>query len=142
MVTVKDGDTVKVHYTGKFKDGTIFDSSVAREPLTFQMGAGQLIQGFEDAVMAMKPGESKTVNLVPDEAYGPHMDELIQEVGCEEFPEGFQPEVGMVLQVRQPDGETSMATVVNVSGSKMTIDGNHPLAGKDLTFEIELLEIV
>jgi FKBP-type peptidyl-prolyl cis-trans isomerase 2 len=142
VVKVKDGDTVKVHYTGKFKDGTIFDSSVAREPLVFQMGAGQLIKGFESAVLGMEPGESKTVNIVPDEAYGPYLDELVQEVDCNEFPEGFQPEPGMVLQFRQPDGETNLATVIDVSESSMTLDGNHPLAGKGLTFEIELVEIV
>lgn len=142
MTKVKDGDTVKVHYTGKLKDGTIFDSSVAREPLMFQMGAGQLIQGFEQAVMGMEPGDSKTINLAPDEAYGPYLDDLIQEIGCEELPQGFQPETGMVLQFRQPDGQTTLATVIEVSESKMKIDGNHPLAGKDLTFEIELVEII
>jgi len=142
MTKVKDGDTVKVHYTGKFNDGTIFDSSAAREPLMFKMGAGQLIQGFEKAVAGMEPGQSKTVNLAPEEAYGPYQDELVQEIGCEDLPEGFQPEPGMVLQFRQPDGQTSLATVIDVSESRMTLDGNHPLAGKELTFEIELVEIM
>ena len=137
----KDGDTVKVHYTGKLEDGTVFDTSIERDPLQFTIGEGQLIPGFEQAVVGMSPGESKTVEIPADEAYGPYREELVMVVDRDQLPEDLQPEVGQQLQIRQPDGQTILVKVIDVSESSVTLDANHPLAGKDLTFDIELVEV-
>jgi peptidylprolyl isomerase len=138
----KNGDTVQVNYTGKLADGTVFDSSVGREPLEFTLGAGQMIPGFEKAVFGMKVGEKKTVTIPVDEAYGPHRDDLVIEVPRDKLPAGLTPEVGQQLGVKQADGSTAVVTITNVSDNNtVTIDANHPLAGKDLTFEIELVKI-
>jgi peptidylprolyl isomerase len=138
----KNGDTVQVNYTGKLADGTVFDSSVGREPLEFTLGAGQMIPGFEKAVLGMKVGEKKTVTIPADEAYGPRRDDLVVKVPREKLPSGKTPEVGQQLEVRLPNGNTIIATITNVSDNNtVTIDANHPLAGKDLTFEIELVKI-
>ena len=138
----KYGDTVQVHYTGKLTDGTVFDSSVEREPLEFTLGAGQVILGFEKAVLGMKVGEKKTVTIPVDEAYGPRRDEQIAELPREKLPSDMTPEVGQQLGIKQPDGRTAIVTITNVSDNNtVTIDANHPLAGKDLTFEIELVKI-
>ncbi len=136
----KDGDTVKVHYTGKLEDGTVFDSSIEREPLQFTIGEGQLIPGFEQAVVGMSPGESKTVEIPADEAY-PYREEMVLVVDRDQLPEDLQPEVGQQLQMRQPDGQTILVKVIDVSELSVTLDANHPLAGKDLTFDIQLVEI-
>jgi peptidylprolyl isomerase len=137
----KNGDTVQVNYTGKLADGTVFDSSVGREPLEFTLGAGQVIPGFEKAVFGMKVGEKKTVTIPVDDAYGPHRDDMVGEVPREEFPEDITLKVGQQLGVKRTDGGTSIVTVLSVSDNTVTIDFNHPLAGKDLTFEIELVKI-
>jgi len=137
----KDGDTVKVHYTGTLGDGTTFDTSVEREPLEFTLGAGQVIPGFEEAVIGMQVGQSKTVTIPSEEAYGPHSDELIMVVERDQLPEGLDPEVGQQLQTQGADGRTTIVVVTEVSETTITVDANHPLAGKDLTFEIELVEI-
>jgi peptidylprolyl isomerase len=142
MAQAKTGDTVKVHYTGKLDDGTVFDTSADREPLQFIVGEGQIIPDFEQAVVGMNPGDSKTVQIPSDRAYGPHHEEMIMEVDRNEFPEDLEPKVDQRLQVRQSDGQTFAVTVTAVSESKVTLDGNHPLAGKDLTFDIQLSEIV
>jgi len=139
--SAKNGDTVKVHYTGTLEDGTVFDTSVEQEPLEFTLGEGQLIPGFEQAVIGMKVGESKTVTIPTEEAYGPPSDNLIVEAGRDQFPEDFEPVIGQQLQMAQPDGRTSIVLVVGFSETTVTIDANHPLAGEDLTFEIELVEI-
>ena len=137
----KTGDIVKVHYTGKLADATIFDTSTNREPLQFTIGQGQLIPDFEQAVVGMKPGESKTVQIPSDRAYGPHHEEMIMVVDRSEFPADMEPKVDQMFQVRQSDGQVFAVTVTAVSESKVTLDGNHPLAGKDLTFDIQLAEI-
>ena len=142
MAQAKTGDTVKVHYTGKLDDGTIFDTSIKREPLQFTIGEGKIIPDFEQAVIGMNPGETKNVQIPSDNAYGPHLEDRVMVVDRSEFPEDLKPEVDQRLQVRQSDGQVFAVTVIDVSESKVTLDGNHPLAGKDLTFDIQLSEIV
>jgi peptidylprolyl isomerase len=137
----RNGDTVQVHYTGKLADGTLFDSSVGREPLEFTLGAGQMIPGFEKAVFGMKVGEKKTVTIPADEAYGPYRDDLVVEISREKLPSDMTPEVGQQLVMRQPDGTEIVVVITAVSDETVTIDANHPLAGKELTFEIELVKI-
>lgn len=141
MVQAKSGDTVKIHYTGRLEDGTVFDSSANREPLEFTLNGGQVIPGFEQAVLGMSPGESKTEKIPMDQAYGPHRSEMVLEVNREQMPPELQPEVGQQLQVQQPDGQTIPVFVTEVTDSTVTLDANHPLAGEDLTFDIELVEI-
>jgi peptidylprolyl isomerase len=137
----KDGDTVQVDYTGKLADGTVFDSSIGREPLEFKLGAGQLIPGFEKAVLGMKVGETKTVTIPSDEAYGPCREGLIVEVARDNLPSGLTPEVGQQMQMPLPGGGVTIITVIKVTDTTVTLDANHPLCGKDLTFEIKLLKI-
>jgi len=141
MIEAESGDTVKVHYTGTLEDGTVFDTSVEREPLEFTLGQGQLIPGFEQAVIGMKIGDLKTINIPADQAYGPYRDDLILVIERDQLPEDLDPEVGQQLQMTQADGEVVRVMVSDVSEATVTIDANHPLAGKDLTFEIELIEI-
>ncbi len=138
----KDGDTVKVHYTGTLKDGTVFDTSAEGEPLEFTIGEGMIIPGFEEAVIGMQVEDSKTVDIPAEEAYGPRDEDLVEEVSRDELPEDLEPEVGQQLQSMQEDGSVAMVTVIDVTDTAITIDLNHPLAGEDLTFEIELVEIV
>ena len=141
MAQAKTGDTVKVHYTGKLDDGTVFDTSADREPLQFTIGEGQLIQDFEQAIVGMNPGDSKTVQILSDNAYGPHHEEMIMVVERNQFPDDLEPKVDQMLQVRQQDGQTYTVKVTDVSEANVTLDANHPLAGKDLTFDIRLAEI-
>jgi len=142
MAQAQNGDTVTVHYTGRLEDGTVFDSSVNRDPLQFTLGEGLLIPGFEQAVLGMNPGDSKTVEVSADQAYGPHQEEMVVEIDRQEFPPHFQPEVGQQLQMPQSDGRVIRLIVIDVSEQKVTLDANHPLAGRDLSFDIQLLEIV
>ncbi|NIR53116.1 peptidylprolyl isomerase [candidate division KSB1 bacterium] len=142
MAQAKQGDTVKVHYTGKLQDGTVFDSSVDKEPLTCTIGDGQVISGFEQAIVGMNPGDSKTTEVSADDAYGQHLDDLVMEVGRDELPEDIDPEVGQRLVGMQGDGKKIVFTVTEMSDKSVTLDANHPLAGQDLTFDLELLEIV
>ena len=137
----KNGNTVQVHYTGTLSDGTIFDTSVGREPLEFTLGEGQMIPGFEQAVLGMEIGESKTVTIPANDAYGPRRDDLTLVVDREELPTDLNPEVGQQLQITVEGGGTGVVTVTDVSDTTITIDANHPLAGQELTFEIELLRI-
>ena len=141
MTQAKNGDRVKVHYTGKLDNGTVFDSSIDREPLEFTIGEGQLIADFEQAVIDMNPGESKTIKIAYDNAYGPHREEMLMVVDRSQFPEGLEPKIDQKLQVRDPNGGDSVVTVVDVTEANVTLDANHPLAGKDLMFEIQLTEI-
>ena len=141
MEQVKNGQTVKVHYTGRLDDGTVFDSSASREPLQFTVGENQVIGGFEKAVVGMTPGESKTARIPADEAYGSHRGELVIDVDKAQFPEGLKPELNQRLKVSHTDGTESIVTVTKVSESTVTLDANHPLAGEDLTFDLQLVEI-
>ncbi len=141
MILVKKNDKIKVHYTGKLKDGSIFDSSLQREPLEFTVGAGQMIPGFDNAVVGMALNSPKIVEIPCDEAYGEAREELIQEIPKNQLPEDLNPEVGQMLVSRQPDGMEIPLTVTNVTADSITIDANHQLAGKDLIFEIEVVEI-
>ncbi len=136
-----DGNTVKVHYTGTLADGTTFDTSVGREPLEFTLGAGQMIPGFEAGVRGMQVGQSKTVTIPAGEAYGPHRDDLVLVIQRDQLPAGLDPEVGQQLPMQQASGRTTVVTVTDVAEETITVDANHPLAGKELTFELELVEI-
>ncbi len=137
----KDGDTVKVHYKGTLEDGSVFDTSRGGEPLEFILGGGNLIAGFDKAVNSMQVGEIKTVTIPAEEAYGPHRDELLLVIERDKLPDNLEPSIGQQLQMSQPDGGTVIAVVTDVSEGSITVDTNHPMAGKDLTFEIELVEI-
>lgn len=141
MTQAKPSDHVKVHYTGKLEDGTIFDSSQGGEPLEFTIGGGQIIQGFEDGVVGMNPGESKTVTIPADRAYGPYKQEMVIVVDRDEFPPEINPSVGDQLQMNTPDGQAFIVTVTDVTDTDVTLDANHPLAGKDLTFDIQLVDV-
>ncbi|UCD71155.1 MAG: peptidylprolyl isomerase [Syntrophobacterales bacterium] len=141
MVKAKNGDTVKVHYTGKLEDGTVFDSSENREPLEFTVGEGKIIPGVEQVVVGMSPGESKTKKIPADQAFGPYRDELVVEVDRQQIPADVKLEVGKRLQFRHTNGRATQALVTGVSESKVTLDANHPLARSDLIFDIQLLEI-
>ena len=142
MSKAQEGDTVKVHYTGKLKDGSVFDTSENREPLEFTLGQGQLIPGFEKAVIGMEEGNKTTVSIPSDEAYGERQSELEVQVSLEELPSEIEPEEGMQLQLKQNDsGQAIPVVVTEVTDETVTLDANHPLAGKDLTFDIELVNI-
>lgn len=134
------GDTVQVHYTGKLDDGSVFDSSKARDPLEFTVGSGQVIAGFDQAVTGMAPGDEKTVRIPAEEAYGARRDDLTFTVDREQFPDELDPEIGQQLQMSH-DGQVALVTVAAVAGGGVTLDANHPLAGRDLTFELELVGI-
>ncbi len=138
----QNGDTVQVNYTGRLADGTVFDSSTGHDPLEFTLGSDQLIPGFEQAVLGMKVGEKKTVRIPADEAYGQHLDELVIQVPRERLSSDQEPSVGQVLQVTGQDGKTYYFTITAISDNgTLTLDGNPPLAGKDLIFDIELVKI-
>jgi FKBP-type peptidyl-prolyl cis-trans isomerase 2 len=141
MDQAKDGCTVKVHYTGKLEDGTVFDSSREREPFKLTLGNAQVISGFEQGIMGMEVGQTKTVKLPPDQAYGAYRDDLKVDVHKADFPQNITPEMGQRLQMKQSDGSTVNLVVTKMDGDNVTLDANHPLAGKTLIFEIELLEI-
>ena len=138
-IQAETGDTVKVHYTGTLNNGTVFDTSIGREPLEFTIGQGQLISGFEQAVIGMKVGESKTINIPAAQAYGLHYDDLVLIMERSQLPDNI--EVGQQLQMTQANGSVVVITIVDVSEETATVDANHPLAGQDLIFEIELVEI-
>jgi FKBP-type peptidyl-prolyl cis-trans isomerase 2 len=141
MAQARHGDTVKVHYTGKLDDGSVFDTSQGDEPLSFKLGADQVIPGFEELVLGMSPGEKRSAKIACENAYGPHREELILEIEREKMPEGMDPEVGHVLEIGHPSGMKLQALIVSLTEELITLDANHPLAGKALTFEVELLEI-
>jgi peptidylprolyl isomerase len=142
MAQAKSGDTVRVHYTGKFEDGTVFDSSVGHEPLKFTLGGGTVITAVESGIEGMAPGESKTLNIPCDKAYGQRHSELVQRVEINQLPKELKPEVGMPLELKLKDGHTISFVITSITDDGVILDGNHPLAGEDLTFDIELLEIV
>jgi len=142
MAQAKSGDTVRVHYTGRLDDGTVFDSSADRDPLELTIGGDRLIPGFEQAVIGMNTGDSKSVEIPADEAFGPYREELVTEVDRSRLPADLVPEVGQKLNMTDVGGRTTVVTVAEVSESSITVDTNHPLAGEDLTFDIELVQIV
>jgi len=139
--TAKSGDKVKVDYTLKLSDGTIFDTSVGKTPLEFTLGQNQVVVGFEKAVTGMKVGESKTVTIPPDEGYGQRDESLVVTVDKIQLPTNLVPTVGQQLQATNTNGSTSVFTITQVNDTTVILDGNSPLAGKDLTFEIKLLQI-
>ncbi len=138
---VKQGDTVRVHYTGRLEDGQVFDSSRDGEPLEFTVGAGEVISGFDEAVRGLNVGDSKTVEIESDDAYGPHRDGLVTQISREAAQFPVEPQVGMHFGLPLQDGSQIEVVVTEVTDTHVTIDGNHPLAGRRLIFDIELLEI-
>lgn len=141
MSQAEKGNKVKVHYTGTLTDETIFDSSREREPIEFTVGAGQMIAGFDAAVVGMKVGDSKKVNIPAKEAYGAKNEEAMIKVPKSQLPEGMDPQVGMQLEATQQDGRSQVLIVAEVLEEEVVLDANHPLAGKDLVFDIEMMEI-
>ncbi len=142
MAQAKNGDTVKVHFTCRFEDGTVFETSVGSEPLQFTIGRGEVITGLEQAIVGMNSGESKTIQVPADKAYGPYQEELVKVVDRDEFPENLQPEIGMKFQIHRADSVTKVIAVTDISESSVTLDANHPLAGKNPIFDIQLIEII
>lgn len=141
MNQVTGNETVKLHYTGKLNDGQVFDSSLQREPLEVTLGEGRLIPGFEKGLVDMKVNEKKTITIPKEEAYGDVQKELFQKVPNENLPPEIKPEVGMGLVSKNPDGSERQLRVADVKDDFIIVDANHPLAGQDLTFDLELLEI-
>jgi peptidylprolyl isomerase len=137
----KSGDKVKIHYSGTLDDGTQFDSSEGREPLEFDIGSGQVIPGFETAVIGMVVGDNKSISIPPEEAYGPYHKEMVQDIPGSALPEDLTPAIGMQLQGTGADGQTMQFVITEVKDGAITVDGNHPLAGEALNFEIELVAI-
>ena len=141
MSQVKQNDKVKVHYTGKLANGEVFDSSEGRDPMEFQVGTGQLIPGFENGVIDMKVNEKKTIVIPSTEAYGEPREELVQEVPKDRLPQEIEPEIGMGLVSKTPDGNEIQLVVKEIKEDAIIVDGNHPLAGQELTFDVEVVEI-
>jgi peptidylprolyl isomerase len=141
MTQAKSGDTVRIHYTGTLDDGTEFDSSSGRDPLQFTLGSGQVIPGFDKAVEGMAVGDSKSVNIPAEDAYGPRRDTMVQDVPRHALPDEFDPVEGMPLQAKGQDGNVINLRVTSVADDSITVDANHPLAGKALNFDIELVDI-
>ncbi len=141
-MAVEAGKTVKVSYTGVFDNGEVFDSSPEGAPLEFVVGTGQVIPGFDQAVAQMSLGENKTVHISADDAYGPHNPELLIKTDPGQFGDGEPPEIGQQFRFPGADGNVMFLRVTSVSDAEIVLDANHPLAGKDLTFELELLEVI
>lgn len=142
MTQAKHGDTVRIHYTGRLTDGTQFDSSEGREPLEFQLGSGQIIPGLDAQVQGMNVGDKASVTIPPEQAYGQHNPEGVQSVPRDRIPEGVDVSIGARLQATGGDGRAMTLTVVGATDEAITVDANHPLAGKDLVFDVELIEVV
>jgi peptidylprolyl isomerase len=142
MTQVRDGDTIKIHYTGKLDDGTTFDTSLNSDPLEFTVGQHEVIPGMEDAVIGMEPGGGKTITIASNDAYGPYHEEMVVAVDRSEFPEEMDIEIDQQLSVMLDDGQSIIVIVTEIADDKVTLDANHPLAGEDLTFNIQLVEIV
>ena len=142
MAQVKSGDKVKVHYHGKLTTGETFDSSEGREPLEFEVGSGMVIKGFDDGVTGMVVGDKKTINIPFDEAYGPRNPDMLIEMPKDRFPKDMEIEVGMPLGMSDQNGQQFQVTIVEIKDDVVILDANHPLAGQDLVFDLELVEIV
>ena len=141
MAQVKNGDTVKVHYHVRFEDGTTFDSSEGRSPLEFEVGSGNVIKGFDEGVVGMERGEKKTIHIPAEDAYGPSVPENVIEFPKSQFPEDMNPEVGMQLNLRSQDGQNIPVVIAEVKEEVVVLDANHPLAGRDLIFDVEVVDI-
>lgn len=141
MAKAKTGDKVKVHYTGRLEDGTVFDSSVDREPLEFTLGSQMVVTGFDDGVSGMEPGETKEIKIAPVDGYGEHNPELTVQVAREQMPPEIELKEGLMLEVPLEDGTTQRVIVSGFDDEKITLDGNHPLAGKTMIFDLNLVEI-
>ena len=141
MNKAKQGDCVKVHYRGSLDSGEVFDTSQDREPLEFTIGEGRVIAGFEDAVVGMVAGEEKSVRIPSAEAYGERREDMVAVFNSGQFPEDLAPAVGQILQLKRDDGMLIQVMVTDVTGDQVTLDANHPLAGKDLIFDLKLVEI-
>ena len=141
MQQVKKGDTVKVHYHGKLTNGSTFDSSEGREPLEFEVGGGMVIPGFDEGITGMTIGEKKTIHIPADQAYGPKQEEMIMEFPKDRFPEDMVPEVGMQLNMSNGSGQNFPVVIAEVREAVVILDANHPLAGEDLIFDLELVAI-
>lgn len=142
MKQAGEGNTIKVHYTGRLDDGTVFDSSREREPLEFTIGSGGIIKGFEDGVMGMAVGDNKTIKIPSDGAYGPYREDLVMNVDRAQLPPDIDPVEGQMLSLRHPNGGSIDVMITEVTPDSVTLNANHPLAGKDLTFDLELVEIL
>ena len=141
MSKTKAGDTVKVHYQGTLEDGTVFDTTTDKEPFEFTIGKGEVISGFDKAVEGMSVGEKQSIALKPAEAFGEYHKELILEVPRSQLPAEIDPQVGMALQAKDPEGNVTRMNVIKVSDESITLDSNHPMAGKNVNFDIELIAI-
>jgi peptidylprolyl isomerase/FKBP-type peptidyl-prolyl cis-trans isomerase SlpA len=141
VAQAKEGDEVLVHYTGKLEDGTVFDTSEDGEPLSFTIGENRVIPGFETAVQGMEPGDTKTTEIEPEQAYGEHREDMVMELDKEQIPDDVEPQVGQQLQLRLENGQTVPVLITALGEESVTIDANHPLAGRKLIFEIELVDI-
>lgn len=141
MAAIKDGDTVRIHYTGTLMDGSVFDSSEGREPLEFKVGSGQIITGLDEALPGMDVGDTKKVQIPVEKAYGPVNSEMQQAVPREGIPDDIPLEIGLQLHMQTPSGQPMPVTVVAVDEATVTLDANHPLAGKDLTFDVEIVSV-
>ena len=142
MAKAKNGDKVTVHYTGKFEDGKVFDTSLDGQPLSFELGNGHVIQGFNDALVGMEPGESKTVTISPDKAYGDYKKELVIKVEKSKLPPDTDPQIGQKLSANHSGNDTKINfTIVEIEDDVLTLDANHVLSGRNLVFDIELVEV-
>jgi len=141
MSKAKDGDKVKVHYTGQLENGDVFDSSRQRDPLEFVIGSGNVIPGFENGIIDMEVGDSKRITISPEEGYGERREELVVKVMRNEFPEHISPAVGQQLQIKQGEGDVLNVNITALDEESVTLDANHPLAGHTLLFDVELMEI-
>jgi len=142
MAKAKTGDTVKVHYTGKLSNGDTFDTTKERNPMQLKIGQKDFIEAFEQALIGMTPGETKTINIPSDKAFGKYQEELVREIDRGSLPEDMQPEVGQRVTATRADGKSVAVTITDVSEDNIKIDANHPLAGEDLTLDVELLDIL
>ncbi|MBJ3762428.1 peptidylprolyl isomerase [Maribius pontilimi] len=141
MTQAKEGDTISMHYSGSLPDGTQFDSSEGRAPLEFTLGSGMIIPGLDSAIAGMEVGDKKTVTVAPDDAYGAHDPNRVQAVPRDQFPDDLPTEPGTQLQMQTPDGQAVPVMVADATETEVTLDANHPLAGKDLTFAVEIVAI-
>lgn len=142
MTQAQSGDMVKVHYTGRLTDGTVFETSRQRDPLAFTLGGGEILPGFEQAVLGMTAGEAKTITIPAAQAYGPHQPARVLEIERHHLPPDLQPALGQHLHLQRQDGQTLEVVVTALTAEHVTLDANHPLAGHDLTFDLQLMEIL